>query len=298
MKKGLIIVNGYLKTPKFMAITEMYQESAKKLGLSTQILDTKSLVYGVKEGKLFLSPLEILPDFVLFLDKDILLARHFEKLGVRVFNSSKVIACCDNKASTFQYLAEKGIAMPLTVFSPLVFENTYSASESDEEYLLQLEAQLGYPMVVKACCGSFGEQVYLVHDRTELARKRRELITIPHLYQAFVATSRGKDVRIHVVGDKIVASMLRRNEVDFRANISNGGHMQAYTPTESFCQMALEVTKYLQADFLGIDILFDKNERPILCEVNSNAHIQNIYTCTGVNVADYIMAHIKAVINA
>lgn len=42
-----------------------------------------------------------------------------------------------------------------------------------------------------------------------------------------------------------------------------------------------------------MDILFGKEEEPILCEVNSNAHFKNIYDCTGVNVAEHIMKYIK-----
>lgn len=94
-----------------------------------------------------------------------------------------------------------------------------------------------------------------------------------------------------MVGDKAVASMERYNDHDFRANITNGGSMRRYEPTEKELQMAKQVMKELQLDFAGVDIMFGK-DGPVLCEVNSNAHFKNIYDCTGVNVADAIMEYI------
>ena len=38
--------------------------------------------------------------------------------------------------------------------------------------------------------------------------------------------------------------------------------------------------------------LFDEQGKAYVCEVNSNAHFKNIYDCTGVNAADFILEHI------
>ena len=89
-----------------------------------------------------------------------------------------------------------------------------------------------------------------------------------------------------------MASMLRYNDNDFRANITNGGSMEKYNPTKEEVKMAIDTCKALNLDFGGVDILFGENG-PILCEVNSNAHFKNIYDCTGENVADYIIEYIN-----
>ena len=111
--------------------------------------------------------------------------------------------------------------------------------------------------------------------------------------QEYVESSKGKDVRIHVVGGKVVTAMERVNENDFRANITNGGSMKKYTPTKEQEKMAVKVCEKLKLDFAGVDIMFGKEGEPVLCEVNSNAHFKNIYDCTKVNVADEIMKFIK-----
>ena len=95
-----------------------------------------------------------------------------------------------------------------------------------------------------------------------------------------------------MVGDKVVTAMERINQDDFRANITNGGSMKKYEPTKEQCEMAINVCRELKLDFAGVDIMFGKDNEPILCEVNSNAHFKNIFDCTGVNVADFILQYI------
>lgn len=115
--------------------------------------------------------------------------------------------------------------------------------------------------------------------------------------QEYIESSKGQDVRIHVVGNEIVTAMKRVNKNDFRANITNGGSMEKYQPTKEQCEMALKVCEKLGLDFAGVDIMFGKNGEPVLCEVNSNAHFKNIYDCTGVNVAEKIIDYILKKIN-
>jgi ribosomal protein S6--L-glutamate ligase/gamma-F420-2:alpha-L-glutamate ligase len=51
-------------------------------------------------------------------------------------------------------------------------------------------------------------------------------------------------------------------------------------------------------DFAGVDLLFKEDGTPTVCEVNSNAHIRSIFSCTGINVADHILSFIKEKIYA
>ena len=112
------------------------------------------------------------------------------------------------------------------------------------------------------------------------------------LFQRFVEHSRGRDIRLQVVGDRVVGSMLRHSERDFRANITAGGAMEAYAPTEEEVQLALDAARAVGADFAGVDLLFGE-EGPLVCEVNSNAHFKNLQDCTGVDTAREILAYIR-----
>lgn len=289
---GCVVTNGYVRSQKFDEVTALYREAAKQLGIELKHVLTSELVHGVQEGEVFLGGFrENEVDFVLFLDKDVRLAKVLEHKGIKVFNSARVIEICDDKSMTFFELAGEGIKMPKTIVAPLVFPGTYKAD--NDLFIEVIEKALAYPLIVKESFGSFGEQVYMVKNQKELKEKRKSLASVPHIYQEFVTSSYGKDVRVHVVGDQVVASMLRVSETDFRANISNGGKMAKIQLPIAFEALAIRVAQVLEADFVGVDLLFGEAEEPILCEVNSNAHIKNILDCTGVNVAEYIMKHIE-----
>ena len=70
--------------------------------------------------------------------------------------------------------------------------------------------------------------------------------------------------------------------------------MREYLPSEEEKCVAIKCCELLGADFAGVDLLFGENG-PLVCEVNSNAHLKNIMTATGINVADEIYRYIKKV---
>lgn len=294
MKKGVLVVNSFLNTNKFNEIYDWLSKAAIRHGLVLDVMTNADFIVNTSSGDI--NPAIPNCDFVLFWDKDIALARAFEKKGLRLFNSADAIAVCDNKALTFETIIERGgadiagkIRMPKTYRIPMTFSGV---GYTNVDFLDVFEREFGYPYVIKECCGSFGAQVYLVTDRQRAIEilsgtNGRECIA-----QEYISESYGRDVRIHTVGNRVVTSMMRYNENDFRANITNGGSMKEYCPTKAQEELAITVAQLLNLDFAGIDIMFGKDDEPILCEVNSNAHFRNIFDCTGVNVADEIMEYI------
>ena len=114
--------------------------------------------------------------------------------------------------------------------------------------------------------------------------------------QKFIKSSMGRDVRINVVGNQVVASILRYNPHDFRSNLSNGGKMKPWEPTQAQKDAALNAAAALGLDYAGVDVLFGEEDAPIICEVNSNPHFRSTLDCTGVNLATRILQHILEVI--
>ena len=282
--RAWIIINEFLNTSKFSEITHYLLVAAGMRGIRLNVFTNAEVMIG--------APLpEEKPDFVLFWDKDILLAQYLESLGIPVFNSSKSIALCDDKRLTYMALLDSDIPMPKTLIAPFTYDNI---GYNNFTFLEKVEAELTYPMVVKEAFGSFGMQVYLVQNHEEMVAKLQEISPKPVIFQEFLAEFQGTDVRLQVVGDEVVASMLRYSvNGDFRANVTIGGKMQKYTPTKEQCDMAIKATKALGLDFAGVDLLFGPDERPVLCEVNSNAHFKTIFDCTGINVADKIICHVR-----
>lgn len=285
MLRGLLVVNAFLRTSKFDELYTFLSQAAAAEGIALEVMTNAELVCAL-EGTF--SPADY--RFVIFWDKDVLLARRLEQLGMRLFNNARSIALCDDKSLTWLALREHGIPMPRTIPAPKTFP---AIGYPNLAFAREIGRSLGYPVVVKECYGSFGQQVYLCHTEEELLEKTRQLAGVPILYQQAIAESMGHDVRINVVGGRVAASILRRSsDGDFRSNLTLGGTMQPYTPTEAEAQLAIRVSGLLGLDFAGVDVLFGK-EGPLLCEVNSNAHFKTTLACTGVNMAECIMQHIK-----
>lgn len=309
-KKGVLITNAFLKTDKFVEHYEWLEKAAKQYHIALSLLDNTALLYPVGEEKAddMVAGVEQIVaenDFVLYWDKDTLLGEILQTLcdekGVPVFNCVSAIGLCDNKFETFRKIwawnrsvsKEKKIPLISTIAAPMTYENI---GYTNMDFVDEVIKTLGLPMVIKECFGSFGMQVYLAKSREEVVEYTKKLAGKQFIYQKYVKESSGKDVRLQVVGDSVVAAMYRYSEKgDFRANITNGGSMKKYEPSARECELAIRTVKVLGLDFAGVDLLFSKEvgEADVVCEVNSNAHFKNIYTCTGVNVAECIMEYIR-----
>lgn len=283
-----LVVNGFIDSEKFRQIFAWLMEAGKKQGCTLELKTNSQLLPELVLGED--SPLYggRRPQFVIFWDKDVRLARLLEKFGLRLFNCAESIEICDDKARTYLELFEKKIRMPRTIIAPKTFR---MEGYPKLDFLQQIERRLGYPMVIKECYGSFGQQVWLVHDQKELLKCLQGIQNRPFLFQEYLAASRGHDIRIQMVGTQAVAAMHRYNPDDFRANITNGGRMEAHTPNAAQLDMAVQVMEALGLDFAGVDLLFGADGEPVLCEVNSNAHFVNIWKCTGVNAAEAIVQY-------
>lgn len=284
--KAWLITNEFLHTSKYTEINEWLVAAAKRQDITMEVKTNAEVLAVLGSGYRQKEPL----DFILFWDKDVRLASYLERQGYLVMNSSRAIAACDDKSMTHLLLQTKGIPMPKTILGPMTFANI---GYTNYEFLDQVEKELDYPIIVKECFGSFGMQVYKANTKEELKEVVIKIGAKPMLFQEFISTSAGKDLRLHVIGNQVVTAMYRYSENgDFRANITIGGKMKPYEPTEEEKNLAIECAKILGLDFAGVDLLLGPDGRPLVCEVNSNAHFKNIYDCTGVNVADAIMEEI------
>ena len=280
--KGRLIVNGFLGSDKFNELYGYLARAARKKGIELEIKTADSLISVVGE-----EPSYTRPDFVLFWDKDIHLARRLEKEGLRLFNSADAVEICDNKILTAIALSTK-VATPRTVISPKTFEGV---GYSSLDFVENATRVLGLPMIIKEAYGSFGAQVYLA---STLDEAKRIVISLGHkdfIMQEFIKESCGRDVRVNVVGGKVVSAMERYNENDFRSNITNGGSMRRVSLSEEMANAAIKATEAIGLDFAGVDVLFGK-DGPIVCEVNSNPHFKSSLECTGVDMSELIMDYV------
>ena len=274
------MVNGFLRGGKFGEPAEMMSAAADRLGIGLDIVTNDRLPLMVDTSE------RMDTDFVLFWDKDVRAAMLLERTGSPVFNSSECIRICDDKSLTHIALSKNKVPSIPTMISPMTFDGI---GYTDLSFLDGAEDSFGYPMVVKDCFGSFGQQVHLAHDRKELESLFCD--ARPRIVQRYVECG-SSDLRLEVIGGEVVASVSRKGrDGDFRANTTIGGVMSVHQPSEDEKELALKASEAVGADFCGVDILYMDGE-PVVCEVNSNAHMKNLRNCTGIDVSDMILEHI------
>ena len=277
-----LVVNTFMDNKKFNNLYELLSNAFKKHGVSLSIKRAQDIEFEV--GK----EIKNKPDFAIFWDKDIYLAERLEAQGIRLFNSSRAINLCDNKILMYQELAKHHVRIPKTFIAPKTFEGL---GYKDLSFVEETAKEIGWPIIIKEAYGSFGEQVYLAKNMNDAKNVFNTINYHDCLIQEFIASSKGRDVRINVVGNQVVASMLRENKNDFRSNISNGGKGVNFTPNQDYIDLAIKAVKALGLDFAGVDVLFGE-DGPIICEVNSNPQFASTLEATGINLADYIADYI------
>lgn len=275
MKTCAIIANGYFHPDAMVDQISSIQKAFGDKGVRCDVIYTDNLIGYIKEN----SSYSTLKDyaFLVFLDKDVYLSHILEKSGYRLVNGAKAIELCDDKMKTYVELSGKSVPIPDTISSPLNY-----VGKADDFYL-EVENRLGYPVVIKEVYGSMGKGVYLAKNRDELIKIRNSLILKPHLYQKFIGEG-GKDIRVIVIGGKAVGAMERRNENDFRSNVELGGTGVAVTLDEKVKDIAEKSAKILGLDYCGVDVLKD-GDKYYICEVNSNAFFKGFRSATGIDVA-------------
>lgn len=287
MKTCWIIYNGSLVNDKFLDQARLMAEACEQLDVQPVIYKNYGIMMKLDEE------LQNKPDFVIFLDKDILLATFLKNSGIPVFNDPEVIETCDNKAKQYIQLAKANVPMPTTIIAPKVYAKF---TIRDSGYFENVLETLGLPMIIKEGHGSFGMHVYLIETEDEFYEKVDSLRGIDFVFQQFIHSSKGRDIRVNIIGDEVVASMYRHSETDFRANITNGGHAEKVVLTDKQKEVAIQAAKAVGAEFAGVDLLFGPDDEPMVCEVNAAAHIRNLYNVTGINVGvpfiEYILKKI------
>ena len=279
------MVNPYDTSRAQIRKTARMQEEFAALGVETRVVRNDGLAVYVCDGRI---KCNINEDFVLYFDKERIIASMLEKAGIRLFNRAEATEICDDKMLTHAVLADSGILMPDTIAGPLCY--CADARVDSDSYMRKIVDRLGLPVVVKECHGSFGEQVYLCDSISQLRDKLEEIKGKPHLLQRYEAGSRGSDMRVIVIGGKAVCAMRRINAHDFRSNVALGGKGESTAIPRDIEIMCEKAASIIGLDYCGVDVLL--TDPPKLCEVNSNAMFEEMESVTQFNVARAYALHI------
>lgn len=212
------------------------------------------------------------------------IVRQFEMMGVYCVNSSNAIGRSRDKLRSLQILSQKGLPLPKTSFA---------SSTQQTGMLINLVG--GAPTVVKLLEGSQGRGVVLAETQKaseSLIDAFREL-QANFLVQEFIRDANGSDIRCFVVGEKVVATMMRQaKEGEFRSNIHRGGVGVPVKITSEERKVAVSAAKAMRLNVAGVDII-RSGSGPKILEVNSSPGLEGIEGCTEKNVAVKLIEYVE-----
>ena len=212
------------------------------------------------------------PDAVLSRMRFDWVSEHFERMGVPVFNNSRVCRICNDKRRTHQFL--QGLPMADTVF--------VTAAGT---------APAALPRVLKPADGHGGEAVQLISDEGAWQKAVTALNaegSRPLLHQAVVEKP-GRDLRVYVLFGQILAGVMRTAKQGVVSNFKLGGEVALHTLTDAERTLAQAAIDRFEAagaplHMAGVDLLYNE-AGPVISEVEDVVGSRMLYKVSDIDLA-------------
>ena len=211
------------------------------------------------------------------------LLSQFAATGAHVSPDPDALLLARNKWRAQTALQRAGIAMPS------------AAMVGDIHDLDEAVATLGgHPVILKLLESTHGAGVMISQD----IRSTRSIleafggINRGALIQEYIAESKGRDLRVIICGERVVACMQRNPaEGEFRSNLHRGGEATRVELTDLEVQTAIRAARAVGLEIAGVDMLRSRRG-PLVMEVNASPGLEGIEGITEVDVAGAIIRHL------
>jgi ribosomal protein S6--L-glutamate ligase len=155
-----------------------------------------------------------------------------------------------------------------------------------------LAEQINYPVILKVAFGTHGKGIFYAENK-ETLDPIAEYLAIrdgnPLIVEEFIKEANRKDLRVFVLGGKVISAMQRTApEGDIRANTSTGGTGSKVKLSKAEIELAEKTATTFELDIAGVDII-RSNRGPLVLEINSNPGFKEIERTTDSNVAKAII---------
>lgn len=203
-------------------------------------------------------------------------SEHMERMGIPVFNNSKVCRICNDKRRTHLFL--QGLPMAETVFQ--------------DGFFTMQDDPVRYPRIFKPADGHGGESVQLLENNTAYDEALRRLNANgkrPALHQA-VIDQPGRDLRVYVLFGKILAGVLRTAKAGVVSNFKLGGSVALHELTDAERLLAEAVIQRFEDAgaplcMAGVDLLYS-NDGPVVSEVEDVVGSRMLYQVSDIDLVD------------
>jgi [lysine-biosynthesis-protein LysW]--L-2-aminoadipate ligase len=203
--------------------------------------------------------------------------------GVKVINSAETARICGDKLITTLALLQHKVPVP----SNMVAYTPESALEAIE--------QLGYPVVLKPCIGSWGRLVAKINDReaAEAILEHKQILGSYHhsiYYIQKYIHKPGRDIRSFVVGDETIAAIYRTSD-HWITNTALGGKASNCPITPEIDALSRQAAQAVGGGMLAIDLL-ESPDGLLVNEVNYTMEFRNSIDTTGVDIPGKMIAYV------
>lgn len=256
----------------------LYAENFLKYNVAIRIviLETEDLEKLARKEK---------PVFVINRSRSWRAAKTLEKMGIRVFNSSKVTKIANNKTETYRYL--EGVVPFMEVESSGYRIEGFETGQQDKK--------IDYPYVIKSDSGHGGNEVFFINNINE-EKRALSIIGDKSFLKQKCCSDMGRDVRVYILGNKIVKSMLRTSSESFKSNYSLGGNAREYKLNPEEKNMVGKILEKIPMDYGGIDFIFHKG-KAIFNEIEDAVGARMLYQAAKTDIvklySEYIAEQIR-----
>ena len=196
--------------------------------------------------------------YVINRTNDYRVAERFEKRGIRVYNPSAFSRLANDKQACYDFMEQNGVEiLPTRYRTP--------------------------PFVKKPKDGHGGEGVIMCYDEGEYDEN-------------FVcqkpASDLGKDLRVWVIGNEIITSILRVSKTDFRSNYCLGGEAVPYEPSSEETALIKKIISLVKGDYFGIDFVFDGG-KIVFNELEDTVGARMVYAKTDIDILSEFCKYVK-----
>ena len=216
-------------------------------------------------------------------------ARLFEATGIPVLNPSHVVDTCGDKILTSIALTRDGIPTPETVVA-LTPDAAPGAIE-----------RVGYPAVLKPAVGSWGRLLAKVNDRDAaeaIVEHKQSMRTPVHnvFYVQEFIDKPGRDIRVIVLGDEVVAGVYRRSD-HWITNTARGATTERLALTPEVVKLAAGAARAVGGGMLAVDLIERADGELLVTEVNHTMEFHGLAEVAEVDLADAIVTHTLEVLS-
>ena len=213
------------------------------------------------------------------LTRRISMIEHMEVSGIRVVNPCYAFRRARDKYATQYTLLAAGLPIPTTYTSESMAD-AYRVSEQYGDF------------VYKPILSSMGKGSLRFND-PDLAYNAYKMLDRygqPLILQKYVPNP-GRDIRVFVIGDKVVGSAYKyMAQGKWKTNVAQGGKMVEEKVPDEVLELGLKATRAMGLDYSGVDVI-ESPDGPIILEVNGSPGWQALNLAANIKVAEEIVKY-------